>query len=66
MAHGTAVAGSALIGAILLPPGTEYSAVVLLLTLFLVPSAYYVVDRIKERFTRRKERRVKEEMVLEA
>lgn len=38
----------------------------LLLTLFLVPSAYYVVDRIKERFTRRKERRVKEEMVLEA
>ncbi len=38
----------------------------LLLTLFLVPSAYYVVDRIKERFTNRKKRKVKEEMVLEA
>ncbi|PSL32492.1 efflux RND transporter permease subunit [Dyadobacter jiangsuensis] len=38
----------------------------LLLTLFLVPSAYYVVDRIKERFTKRKTRRVKEEALLEA
>lgn len=38
----------------------------LLLTLFLVPSAYYVVDRIKERFTKRKTRKEKEEMVLEA
>lgn len=38
----------------------------LLLTLFLVPSAYYVVDRIKERFAGRKKRKVKEEMVLEA
>jgi HAE1 family hydrophobic/amphiphilic exporter-1 len=38
----------------------------LLLTLFLVPSAYYVVDRIKERFAKRKKRRVKEELVLEA
>lgn len=38
----------------------------LLLTLFLVPSAYYVVDRIKERFTKRKKRKVEEEMVLEA
>ncbi|HWV32286.1 MAG TPA: efflux RND transporter permease subunit [Dyadobacter sp.] len=37
----------------------------LLLTLFLVPSAYYVVDRIKERFAGRKKRKVKEEMVLE-
>ena len=38
----------------------------LLLTLFLVPSAYYVVDRIKERFARRKKRKVEEEMVFEA
>ncbi len=38
----------------------------LLLTLFLVPSAYYVVDRIKERFAGRKKREVTEEMVLEA
>ncbi len=38
----------------------------LLLTLFLVPSAYYVVDRIKERFAGRKKRKVTEEMVLEA
>ena len=38
----------------------------LLLTLFLVPSAYYVVDRIKERFAKRKKRKAKEEMVLEA
>lgn len=38
----------------------------LLLTLFLVPSAYYVVDKIKERFAGRKKRKVKEEMVLEA
>ncbi|GGH53423.1 efflux RND transporter permease subunit [Dyadobacter endophyticus] len=38
----------------------------LLLTLFLVPSAYYVVDRIKERLAGRKKRKVKEEMVLEA
>lgn len=38
----------------------------LLLTLFLVPSAYYVVDKIKERFTKRKKRKMKEEMVLEA
>jgi HAE1 family hydrophobic/amphiphilic exporter-1 len=38
----------------------------LLLTLFLVPSAYYVVDRIKERFAKRKKRKETEEMVLEA
>jgi HAE1 family hydrophobic/amphiphilic exporter-1 len=38
----------------------------LLLTLFLVPSAYYVVDRIKDRFTKRKKRKVKEEELLEA
>lgn len=38
----------------------------LLLTLFLVPSAYYVVDRIKERFANRKKRKAKEELVLEA
>ncbi|WP_353722347.1 efflux RND transporter permease subunit [Dyadobacter sp. 676] len=38
----------------------------LLLTLFLVPSAYYVVDKIKERLAKRKKRKVKEEMVLEA
>lgn len=37
----------------------------LLLTLFLVPSAYYVVDRIKERLAGRKKRKVKEELVLE-
>jgi len=37
----------------------------LLLTLFLVPSAYYVVDRIKERFARRKKRKNREELVLE-
>jgi HAE1 family hydrophobic/amphiphilic exporter-1 len=38
----------------------------LLLTLFLVPSAYYVVDRIKERFTKRKKRKEREEeLVLE-
>lgn len=38
----------------------------LTLTLFLVPSAYYVVDRIKDRFAGRKKRKVTEEMVLEA
>ncbi|GGM74038.1 multidrug ABC transporter [Dyadobacter beijingensis] len=38
----------------------------LLLTLFLVPSAYYVVDRIKERFAKRKKRKVKEAELLEA
>ncbi|MCF0072317.1 efflux RND transporter permease subunit [Dyadobacter sp. CY261] len=38
----------------------------LLLTLFLVPSAYYVVDRIKERFAKRKKRKVREEVVLGA
>lgn len=38
----------------------------LLLTLFLVPSAYYVVDRIKERFTKRKKRKVTAEALLEA
>jgi HAE1 family hydrophobic/amphiphilic exporter-1 len=37
----------------------------LLLTLFLVPSAYYVVDRIKERFAKRKTRKAEEKMVLE-
>lgn len=38
----------------------------LLLTLFLVPSAYYVVDRIKERFANREKRKANEELVLEA
>nr|WP_295932594.1 efflux RND transporter permease subunit [uncultured Dyadobacter sp.] len=38
----------------------------LLLTLFLVPSAYYVVDRIKERLAGRKKGKVKKEMVFEA
>jgi HAE1 family hydrophobic/amphiphilic exporter-1 len=37
----------------------------LLLTLFLVPSAYYVVDRIKERFAKRKTRKAEKKMVLE-
>jgi HAE1 family hydrophobic/amphiphilic exporter-1 len=39
----------------------------LLLTIFLVPSVYYVVDRIKERFAgRKKKKQRKEELVLEA
>jgi hydrophobic/amphiphilic exporter-1 (mainly G- bacteria), HAE1 family len=38
----------------------------LLLTLFLVPSAYYVVDRLKDRFARRKKKKQREELVLEA
>ncbi|MEO6286602.1 MAG: efflux RND transporter permease subunit [Dyadobacter sp.] len=40
----------------------------LLLTVFLVPSVYYVVDRVKERFAGRKARKQqrKEELVLEA
>lgn len=38
----------------------------LLLTIFLVPSVYYVVDRIKERLAGRKKRKNREELVLEA
>jgi HAE1 family hydrophobic/amphiphilic exporter-1 len=40
----------------------------LLLTLFLVPSVYYVVDRVKERFAGRKAKKQqrREELVLEA
>jgi HAE1 family hydrophobic/amphiphilic exporter-1 len=40
----------------------------LLLTVFLVPSVYYVVDRVKERFAGRKAKKQqrKEELVLEA
>ncbi|KAA0990858.1 efflux RND transporter permease subunit [Dyadobacter aurulentus] len=40
----------------------------LLLTIFLVPSVYYVVDKVKERFAKRKEKQQqrKEELVLEA
>ena len=39
----------------------------LLLTIFLVPSVYYVVDRVKERFAKRKAKKQqrREELVFE-